>query len=264
MTHHIDLDTVTLHSGRHDNPDQGHCLLEVVSMFAEEPFTDAPKCVSPVLRVFGISWNDGLRSDEERAQLKQYIPRLVGTAGDTAADERRAWMATDWLVRVHTPAWLDAAGLTDQAARLRGLPELVSGDQIPSVKPVLEAVRADAAAARDAARAAARAAAGAAARAAAGAAARAAAWAAAGDAARAAAGAAAWAAAGDAAWAAARDAAEKAQRQGRGVWGAVYDAVKPTMVDAVNGPLGPVVAELQQSAHDLYSRMIDVRAEVSS
>ncbi|MDP8928688.1 MAG: hypothetical protein M3O70_08970 [Actinomycetota bacterium] len=33
MTSHIDLDTITLHSGGHDNPDQGHCLLEVVPCY---------------------------------------------------------------------------------------------------------------------------------------------------------------------------------------------------------------------------------------
>lgn len=75
----IDLDTITLQSGNHSSPDSGHCLLEVVSMFAGESFGDHPACVDPVLAAFGRSWNDGLRNDAERNQLKQYIPLLPGT-----------------------------------------------------------------------------------------------------------------------------------------------------------------------------------------
>ena len=40
----LDLDTITLDRGQHGSPDDGACLLEVVSMFADQPFTDHPKC----------------------------------------------------------------------------------------------------------------------------------------------------------------------------------------------------------------------------
>ena len=75
----LDLTTITLQSGNHDDPTEGHCLLEVVSLFAGEPFGDHPHCVDLVLAEFGRSWNDGLRSDAEREQLKRYIPLLPGT-----------------------------------------------------------------------------------------------------------------------------------------------------------------------------------------
>ncbi|NIF80161.1 hypothetical protein F3J20_22665, partial [Paraburkholderia sp. Cy-641] len=101
-----DLANIWLNHGGHNNPDEGHCFLEVVSMFAGEPFSAAPKCVDPVLRSFGISWNDGLRSDEERNQLKPYIPRLIGTNRGGKLSLKRSWMALDWLIRVHCAAWL--------------------------------------------------------------------------------------------------------------------------------------------------------------
>ena len=176
MTHHIDLDTLTLDKGLHGAREEGVCIMEAVAWWADEPHSDSPACVSPVLAAFGRSWNDGL-PDDRRQELRRYIPLLAGTAGDEAADERRAWMALDWLIRVHTPAWLRLAGLTEQAERLEALPELTGGAQVPSIKPMLEAVRQDATAAGDAA----------------------------GDA--------AWAAAGDAAGDAARDAARAKQER---------------------------------------------------
>jgi hypothetical protein len=233
----LDLDTLTLAKGSHESPDDGMCVLEAVALMAGESFTDTPSCCSPVIRAFMVSWNDGL-PDDERQQLKRHIPNLIGTAGTPEQETRRAWMATDWLVRVQAPAWLRLAGLTEQAEILEGMAE-VTRESCPSILPALKAVRSDAAvAARDAAGAAAWDAAGAAA----GAAARAAAWdaarAAAGDAAGDAAGAAAWAAA----WAAARAAA--------------WDAARAAAGDAARDALEPTKVQLQAEAHLLIERMI--------
>ena len=172
------LDELHLEKGAHNRREDGLCIMEAAAWLAGQEHTDAPACVSPVLRSFLTSWNDSL-DDDTRQRLKPYAWKVLGTAGDPVADERRAWMATDWLVRVHTPAWLRLAGLTSHADALAGLPEVTNGAQVPSIKPALEAARKDAAAAW------------------------AAVWDAAGDAVWDAAGDAAWAAAGDAAWAAA-------------------------------------------------------------
>jgi hypothetical protein len=167
----LDLDALTLSSGSHKSPSEGHCLLEVVSMFAGEPFSDRPRCVCPVLAAFGRSWNDGL-PDADRGQLKQYIPRLLNTRSSKAVEDRRALMAADWLIREFIPAWLELTpALKLHAEALRAHPEIADTAGFLSIAPILLAAREDAAAAR------------------------AAAW----DA--------AWVAAGDAAWDAARDAA---------------------------------------------------------
>ena len=194
------LDELYLHHGAHDTFEEGHCAVEVVAWLAGEPHTDHPACGSPVIAAFLRRWNDDL-DDQGRQQLKKVLPTVVGTAGGRELEERRAWMATDWLVRVHTPAWLDLAGVTESAAALRALPPLAVGFDS---QDVITSAREKAHAARDAARAVAGDAAGDAARDAARAAAR--------DAARDA----AWDAAGDAAWAVARAAAR--------------DALKPTVV----------------------------------
>jgi hypothetical protein len=201
------------------------CLLEAVSFMAGEPFSDRPAGVDRTLAAFGRAWNDGMRTDAERDQLKPYVPVLVGTAGSGEDASRRAWMALDWSVRVSTPAWLDLAGLAGHAEKLRGRPELTGPDD--ETFEVLKAARREAAAAWDAARAAA------------GAAARDAAW----DAARDAAGAAGDAAR-DAAGAAARDAGDAA----RDAAGAAWDAARDVLEAAAG--------RLQHSAHQLYRRMI--------
>ena len=206
------------------------CAQEFASYLAGEPHSDHPRCVSPVLNSFMVSWNDGL-DDETRQKLRPYIVRTLGTAGD-GQDRARSYMALDWFIRVHTPGFLVAAGLTEEAAKLRGLAAIADIEKVqaatPHVNAAWDAARAAARdAAWDAARAAARAATGDAARAAARAAARDAAWAAAGDA--------AWTAAGEAA----RDAA----------WTAAGEAARDALASAV--------ALLQESAFELLDRMID-------
>jgi hypothetical protein len=109
----------TLVYGTHATADDGRCAMEWVSYLAGEPHSDAPACVSPVLRAFCIALNDGLES-APRQRLRMYLPRTIGTADD-GLDEPRAWMAMDWLIRTYTPAWLGRAGFTEPAAELRSL-----------------------------------------------------------------------------------------------------------------------------------------------
>jgi len=228
----LDLDTLTLAFGGHEDRSNGLCLLEAVAWFAGEPHTDHPACVSPVLGAFGRSLNDIL-PDEKRQQLRPYITLLPGTAGDDL-DQVRGYLALDWLIRIWTPAWLDLAGLSEEARALRDLRQIADRAAARSARPAVLAARDKAAAAGDDAGDAAGAAAWAAAGAAAGAAARDDAWDDAWDAARAA----AW----DAAWAAARAAA------GAAAFAAAFAAAR----DA----LAPTVNQLQDSAITLFGTMI--------
>jgi hypothetical protein len=244
------LPTIVLASGNHDKPEDGMCLLEAAALFAGEKFDDSPACVDPVIAAFGRAWNDGMRSDEEREQLKQYIPLIVGTRGTQELSEKRAWMATDWLIRVHTAAWLALTpALAHHSVALSNLPPITCTAEVNAALPLIRSANKDADAARAAARAAAGGAAWTAARAAARAAARDAAWTAAGDAAWTAAGAAARAAA----WTAARAAARAAARD------AAWDAVRAAAWTAAGDALEPTVKILQASAHDLLVRMIEAK-----
>src|SRR5690349_5848590 len=168
----VNLDEIKLYKGAH-NPDSQMCALELAAYIAEEPWSDHPMCVSPVIAAFMRNWNDSL-NDDERQMLKPYVLKSINTVGTKADEEKRAWMATDWLVRECAPAFLRLAGLTVHAEALEKLAALDSISRAKEAQPTLAAAGA---AARDAAWAAARAAAGAAARDAAGAAARDAAWA---------------------------------------------------------------------------------------
>ena len=242
----------TLYKGAHD-PNGEMCVMEAVAYIAREKWSDHPACVSPVIAAFARNWNDSLPDDLRDEYLKPLISKFVGTIGSDALETRRATMAADWLVRVHTPAWLRLAGLTNHADALANFPEITNFAKTPALMPVLQAARKDAAAAGDAAGDAARAAA----RAAAGDAARAAAGDAAGAAARADARAAAGDAAGDAARAAARAAAGAAARAAAGA--AAWDAAGDAAGDAARAKLAPILKELQLSALDLLTRMIEAK-----
>lgn len=219
--------TITLDSGAHSTPEAGMCLLEAASYVAGEPFSDHPECVSPVLGSFGRSLNDVLPEDK-RQELVPLIPRIIGTRDD-GHDERRSYIALDWLIRTHLPTFLDLS-LPAEAAKVRALAPIIDMHTAEAAGPVVRA-------ARDAAWVAAGVAAGDAA--------WDAAWDAVGDAARAAAWDAAWAAAGAAAWDAARAAARAAAR----------DATRA----AAREFLAPTVATLQADAIRLLAeQMIDV------
>ena len=142
---------LTLASGGHDSFEEGVCVMEAVAWVAGEPFSDHPECASPVIAAFMRRWNDDL-DDEGRQMLKPLIPRLVGTAATAEVEARRGWMCADWLVRVHTPAWLELAGAAAPAAALRTLPELHNAATLRTARPVIDEARSAGAAARTATR----------------------------------------------------------------------------------------------------------------
>ena len=152
-----------LAKGAHPSHD-AMCVMEAVAFVAGEPWSDRPKCACPVISTFLRFWNDDLPDDERDTLLRPLIPQLIGTRGDVAMERRRATMAADWLIRVHTPAWLRLAKLDAHADALAALPEITDFAQCPSLMPTLNAAKQDAdaagAAARDAAWDAAEAAAG--------------------------------------------------------------------------------------------------------
>jgi hypothetical protein len=216
-----EIERLRLLRGSHDGAEaKEFCVMEAVAYVAGERHSDSPACASPVISAFMRRWNDDL-DDAGRQRLKPYIPQLVGTAATPEIEQARGWMAADWLVRVHTAAWLRLAKLDAQAEALEQLPPIDSPAR-------LDASVVSIAAARDAARDAA--------------------WDAAWAAARAAAWDAAWDAAWAAAWAAARDAARDA------VSDAAWDAAR----DAARKHLEPTKLSLEESAFKLLDRMLAV------
>ena len=111
----LNLDHLTLDNGSHSRRTEGVCLMEAVAWYAGENHSDMPACVSLVLRRYGITLNDRLPA-ERRQELKQFIPRLVGTAGD-GLDEQRRQLASQALMVEWLPQWLRLAKLDDLAAQ---------------------------------------------------------------------------------------------------------------------------------------------------
>ena len=121
----LDLETLRLDHGAHPSFEAGHCLMEAVAFFAGEPHSDAPKCVSPYLRAFGIRLNDRATA-ERRQDLVRFVPLVVGTAGD-GLDEVRRWMAADHVARVSLPRHLDSARFFAAFALSAGAALVVTG-----------------------------------------------------------------------------------------------------------------------------------------
>lgn len=245
------LNDITFSHGSHKSPDEGMCVMEAAAWIAGEEWTDSPLCVSPLLaapcRLLNDAWDD-----EGRQRLKPFAARVIGTAGD-GQDKDRSYLALDWLVRTHTPAWLDLAGLRDEAAELRAHRRIVDQETAAAPRESIESARQSASAAWDAA------------------------WDAAGDAAWAAAGYAAWDATWDAAWAAAGCAARSAAGHAAGdadriaAWDAAGHAAGAAARAAAGhaagyaarAALAPTVRHLQASVLDLLDRMIDPRASTA-
>ena len=206
-----------LSAGGHEHVDEGACFMEAVAYVAGEPWSDTPACACPVLGAFLRTWNDDLSDTDRDRLLRPLVRRLVGSRSTPEVEARRSWLAMDWLVRTHAPAWLRLTpALVPHADALTDLPPIVDAQTATAHQSTFNAAG-DAAwavawAAGDAAVAAPWVAAVAATCAAAGDAACAAAGAAMGDAAAAAAGDAAEAAACAAAWVAARAAMGDAAR----------------------------------------------------
>jgi hypothetical protein len=145
------LERIELKAGTHASADDGMCVMEATAYFAGEPFSDRPQCVSPVIGAFLRSWNDSL-DDSSRQRLKPYVIKVIGTNTGPADDERRAWLAIDWLVRTYAPTWFDLAGLKEYASALRGLPELTTNELTDQAQETIGAARAAEATVRNAAR----------------------------------------------------------------------------------------------------------------
>ena len=91
-----DIPNLHLDKGAHDSPDEGMCVMEATALLAGEGMTDSPACASPVIAKFLRTWNDQL-PDDDRQQLKRYIPLLIGTAGSPELEGRRhGWRWTGW------------------------------------------------------------------------------------------------------------------------------------------------------------------------
>jgi hypothetical protein len=76
--------------------------MELASMLGDEPFSDRPASVSPVIAAFLRSYNDHVDL-VRREDLYRYAAVVVGTRGDEAMERLRAETCLRWAREVAGP-----------------------------------------------------------------------------------------------------------------------------------------------------------------
>jgi hypothetical protein len=100
--------TIRLIRGRHTSPERGACVMEVASMLADEPFSDEPRCVCPVIAEFLRTYNDQV-DDDRRQDLWAYAALVVDTKEDARVERQRANACLEW--------WLQTSSLRRRKVR---------------------------------------------------------------------------------------------------------------------------------------------------
>ena len=92
--------TVRLSQGKHRDPDHGACVMELASMLADEPFSDRPRCVDPVIAGFMRTYNDGI-DDRRRQDMLPLASEAVGSRDVAGVQAERARMCLRWAQLRH-------------------------------------------------------------------------------------------------------------------------------------------------------------------
>ncbi len=111
-----DFGPFTLSVSAHSGPEEGMCVMEMVSFLAGDKWSDMPECASPALSRFCQVINDRF-GQEQRDQLQQFVPMLIGTRSpehEQVRFEILAWAA----VRKFAPFYLRKAGMIGHAEHL--------------------------------------------------------------------------------------------------------------------------------------------------
>jgi hypothetical protein len=91
----VTYQTIKLSRGKHSNPNEGACVMELASMLAGEPFTDHPRSVCPVIGSLLRAYNDYV-DDRRRQDLYAYASKVVGSRGSAEVQRRRIERLSSW------------------------------------------------------------------------------------------------------------------------------------------------------------------------
>jgi hypothetical protein len=115
---------IKLLAGSHRNPQNGSCVMEVVSYIAGEKYSDHPECACPLITTFAIAVNDRM-DDAARQRLLPFVLRIAGSKSTNKIEQQRMYMLADYAVRVFAPMALESANLLAEAKTLKALPKIV-------------------------------------------------------------------------------------------------------------------------------------------
>lgn len=93
--------TIKLGRGKHGDPEDGACVMELASMLAGEQFTDRPYSACPVIGAFLRAYNDAI-DDGRRQGLYEYASCVVGSRGSEAVQHARVEHLTEWSARMRS------------------------------------------------------------------------------------------------------------------------------------------------------------------
>lgn len=100
----VSYQTIKLSKGKHSSPDDGACVMELASMLADEPFTDHPAGVCPVIGSFLRAYNDTV-DDRRRQDLYAYASMVVGSRTSADIQRARAEFLTAWPQQFRRNGW---------------------------------------------------------------------------------------------------------------------------------------------------------------
>jgi hypothetical protein len=101
----VSYQTITLSKGKHDSPQDGVCVMELASMLADEPFSDHPQSVCPVIGAFLRAYNDRI-DDGRRQDLYSYAAKVVGSRASANVQHARAERVSAWALELRWGRWL--------------------------------------------------------------------------------------------------------------------------------------------------------------
>lgn len=123
----VSYQTITLSKGRHESPEDGACVMELASMLADEPFSDHPQSVCPVIGSFLRAYNDRI-DDRRRQDLYAYAAKVVGSRGSQEVQRARVERLSAWALERRWSGWLQRL----VPERLRALVPIPRSDLVGS------------------------------------------------------------------------------------------------------------------------------------
>ena len=100
----VTYQTIRLSKGKHTSKDHGACVMELSSMLADEPFSDHPASVCPVIASVLRAYNDSI-DDQRRQDLYGYAAKVVGSRGSADLERARTEYVTAWMARPKARRW---------------------------------------------------------------------------------------------------------------------------------------------------------------
>lgn len=88
--------TVRLTRGRHHDPSDGACAMELASMLAGERFSDTPRCVCPAIAAFVRGYNDNLPDDQRQDLFACVVALVTSEHRDLTLVRPRAERLLEW------------------------------------------------------------------------------------------------------------------------------------------------------------------------